>query len=127
MNPSMEPGTSSDSETASKLVLPRKKCTKILTDMLGKVETIKSSGILSVSKFSVMIGESTTIANKKLLCVLVKVMKSDREIVTQCFDMIKLDRADCSASAIFIAFESVFEKQNIPLYNIICLHQIMQP
>ncbi|KAK0070683.1 hypothetical protein PV325_000196 [Microctonus aethiopoides] len=43
----------------------------------------------------------------------------DRKIVTQCFDMIELDRADCSASAIFTAFESVFEKQHIPLDNII--------
>ncbi|KAK0071541.1 hypothetical protein PV325_012716, partial [Microctonus aethiopoides] len=47
-----------DSETASKLVLPRKKCTKILTDVLGKAETINLSDILRVSKFTAMIAKA---------------------------------------------------------------------
>ncbi|KAK0073784.1 hypothetical protein PV325_009231, partial [Microctonus aethiopoides] len=99
----------SDSVIAKNFRLPRNKCTKIRKNVLGAAATSSIADDFKKSKFSVMIVETTTIANKKLMCILVKVMQPDRTVVTDCFDMIELDRKNCSASALFAAFKSSFE------------------
>ncbi|KAK0170532.1 hypothetical protein PV328_008370 [Microctonus aethiopoides] len=104
---------------ATNLVLPRNKCTKIVKNVLGAAATSSIADYFKKSKFSVMIDETTTIANKKVMCILVKIMKPDCKVVTECFDMIELERKNCSASALFAAFKSCFEKQNIRLSNIV--------
>ncbi|KAK0179351.1 hypothetical protein PV327_005110 [Microctonus hyperodae] len=110
-----------DSKLSDKFVKPRKESTKVIVKSLGTEKNSKLSKILRESKFSVLIDESIPITGKKLPCVLVKFMTPDRKILKQCFELSELYGRNYSASILFAAFKTVFEKQNIPLSNIVSL------
>ncbi|KAK0070706.1 hypothetical protein PV326_002169 [Microctonus aethiopoides] len=135
MNPSMEPGTSFAAEepahTKKKVFNDKWLNDPFLKDWLqaspdgnGAFCSVCTC-VLSCMRYKLYQHAKTSkhtdnyITMKKTLSSAPVASNPDRKIVTQCFDMIELDRADCSASAIFTAFESVFEKQHIPLDNII--------
>jgi len=60
-------------EIANDLSLSRKKCTKIITNVIGKRESEKSIEILRKQRFSILIDESTTISNDKVLVYLLNI------------------------------------------------------
>ncbi|KAK0172507.1 hypothetical protein PV328_005815 [Microctonus aethiopoides] len=110
-----------DSKLSDKYVKTKKESTKIIVKSSGTEKNLKLSKILRESKFSVLIDESIPITGKKLPCVLVKFMTPDRKILKQCFELTELDGGNYSTSILFAAFKRVFEKQIIPLSNIVSL------
>lgn len=58
--------------------LSRRKCTKIIQNVISKRETEKNIELLKEQRFSILIDESTTISNDKVLCILVKYYNSEQ-------------------------------------------------
>lgn len=100
--------------------LSRRKCTKIIQNVISKRETEKNIELLKEQRFSILIDESTTISNDKVLCILVKYYNSEqRKCITVLLDMLQLDATDCSAQKIYDAFKKCFQIKEIPLTNIV--------
>ncbi|KAK0157111.1 hypothetical protein PV327_011384 [Microctonus hyperodae] len=76
---------------------------------------------LNDTKFSVLVDESTTTAGDKLLCILVKYIAPNRQLITELFELVNLDASDCSASKLYEAFESSFKQRNVPVTNIVAI------
>ncbi|XP_070529870.1 SCAN domain-containing protein 3-like [Cardiocondyla obscurior] len=111
-----------DSKIVQDLSLSRKKCSKIVKNIIAKRETEKLILNLKTRKFSVLIDESTDISETKIMCVLVRYLSPiNKKISTQLLDLISLDAKDCSSSKIFEAFKNLFQTKQIPLTNIIGL------
>lgn len=112
--------TCSDPQVVNDLKLSRKKCTQIVKNVLGKRENEKLVTNLKNQKFSILVDESTTISNDKLLCILVKyVSLENKKCVTQLFELVSLNATDCSADKLYAAFEKSFKSKDIPLSNIV--------
>ncbi|KAK0081267.1 hypothetical protein PV325_012459 [Microctonus aethiopoides] len=109
------------SKLLDKYVKTKKESTKITVKSSGTEKDSILSKILREYKFSVLIDENIPIIGKKLPCVLVKFMTPDRRILKQCFELTELDGRTYSTSILFAAFKTAFEKQNIPLCNIVSL------
>lgn len=103
------------------LALSRKKCTQIITNVIGKREDENTIGNLKQQRFSVLIEESTAVVtNDKILSILVKYVDRDsKESTTKLLELIKLNEKNCSASEIYLAFKNCLENKGIPLKNII--------
>ncbi|KYN09295.1 hypothetical protein ALC57_18591 [Trachymyrmex cornetzi] len=71
--------TCSNPQVVNDLKLSRKKCARIIKNVLGKRETEKLIINLKSQKFSILIDESTTICNDKLLCDNASVMRGARD------------------------------------------------
>lgn len=109
-------------EVVQDLSLARHKCASIVKNITAKRETEKIVEYLKISKFSILIDESTDISDTKLMCVLVRyVSPLNKKIVTQLLELLTLDATDCSANKIFKMFKESLEKQNIPIKNIVGL------
>lgn len=54
------------------LSLSAKKCSKIITNVVARVEIEKTIQILKHQTFSILVDETTDISNDKLFCILVK-------------------------------------------------------
>jgi len=107
-------------EIANDLSLSRKKCTKIITNVIGKRESEKTIEILRKQRFSILIDESTTISNDKVLCILVKYFHPiDKKIITELLELLELDATNCSADKLYNAFKNCFQTKEIPLQNIV--------
>jgi len=61
-----------DSKIAKDITLGRKKCSAIVRNVIAKTETEELVTILKKTSFSVMIDESTDVANKKIVCILTR-------------------------------------------------------
>ncbi|KAK0157263.1 hypothetical protein PV327_011290, partial [Microctonus hyperodae] len=86
-----------------KLVLSRKKCSNIITNVLGEKQSQDLSQNLIDNKFSVLVDESTTIAGDKLLCIVVKYIAPNGQLLTELFELVILDTTNCSASKLYEA------------------------
>jgi len=83
-------------------------------------ETEKTVQNLRKQKFSVLLDESTDIANDKIFCVLVKyVSPVIKKCVIELLELLQLDATGCSAEKLYSAFEKCFKDKEIPLNNII--------
>jgi len=110
----------SDSQIAEDFTLGRTKCTQILKNIVGKRETEETIQNLQSQKFSILLDESTTIANEKILCILVKyVSRETKKCITELLELVELDAKDCSAEQIYFAFEQCLKNKSIPLSNIV--------
>lgn len=110
----------SDPQVVQDLTLSRKKCTQIIKNVIGKRETEKTIKNLKCQKFSILLDESTTIANDKILCILVKyVSPDDKKCITELLELVQLDAKDCSAEKLYSAFEHCLQSKEIPLSNIV--------
>lgn len=88
--------TCSDPQVVHDLKLSRKKCSQIIKNVLGKRESEKLITNLKNQKFSILVDESTTISNDKLLCILVKYISlENKKCVTQLFELVSLNATDC--------------------------------
>lgn len=109
-----------DSQIAKDLSLSRKKCTQLINNVLGKRETERLVNNLLNTKFSILVDESTTITNDKMLCVLVKYFSiQNKKIVTELLELISLDATDYSAAKLYSAFEHCLKSKQIPISNIV--------
>lgn len=68
-----------DSQIGKDLKMSRRKCTKIVTNILGKRETERVVNNLINNKFSILVDESTTITHDKVLCVLVQYFSNEKK------------------------------------------------
>lgn len=111
---------SSNPQVVQNVTLARQKCSKIVTNILGKRETDKLVTILKLQKFSILIDESTTITNDKVLCILVRYISPEaKKCTTQLLELISLDATDCSADKLYRAFKTCLQDKEIPLSNLI--------
>ncbi|XP_024872448.1 uncharacterized protein LOC112455009 [Temnothorax curvispinosus] len=100
--------------------MSKTKCTKLITNVLGKRETDKLITTLKSQKFSILVDESTSISNDKLLCILVKYVSLEtKKCITQLLQLVALDATDCSADKLYSAFEKCLKSKGIPLSNIV--------
>jgi len=110
----------SDPQVVHDLKLSRKKCAQIIKNVLGKRETDTLVTNLKNHKFSILVDESTTISNDKLLCILVQYMSSEtKKCITQLLELVSLNATDCSADKLYSAFENCLKSKDIPLSNIV--------
>lgn len=110
----------SDPQVVQDLTLGRRKCTKIIQNIVGKRETEKTIQNLKCQKFSILLDESTSIANDKILCILVKyVLPENKKCITELLELVELDAKDCSAEKLYSAFEHCLKSKEIPLSNIV--------
>lgn len=109
-----------DSQIAKDLKLSRKKCRQLIVNVLGKRETEKIINNLITTKFSILVDESTTIANDKMLCLAAQYFSIESEkVVTELLELISLDATDCSAEKLYSAFEHCLKSKQIPISNIV--------
>ncbi|XP_076385087.1 uncharacterized protein LOC143263988 [Megachile rotundata] len=110
----------SDPRVVEDFKLSRRKCVRIIKNVLGKRETDKLVPILKNQKFSILIDKSTTIANDKLLCVLVKYVSPENgKCMTKLFELLPLNGLNYSAEKLYSAFEKSFKNKNIPISNVV--------
>ncbi|KYN14691.1 hypothetical protein ALC57_13105 [Trachymyrmex cornetzi] len=111
--------TCSDPQVVNDLKLSRTKCARIIKNVV-KRETDKLITNLKSQKFSILIDESTSISNDKLLCILVKYVSLEtQKCITQLLELVPLDAKDCTAEKLYCAFEKCLKSKGIPLSNII--------
>lgn len=109
-----------DPQVVRDMSLSRKKCTKIIENVLAKDVTDSLVKILQNQKFSVLIDESTHITDNKILYLSVKYFSRDAgTVVTQLLQIIELDSRDWSAEKLYTVFKDCFSKFSIPLPNIV--------
>ncbi|XP_032690138.1 uncharacterized protein LOC116853266 [Odontomachus brunneus] len=109
-----------DSQIAKDLTLSRTKCRQIITNILAKRESEKLINNLLNNKFSILLDESTSITNDKMLCILVKYFSiENKTVITQLLELVSLDATDCSAEKLYSAFEQCFKSKRIPMSNIV--------
>lgn len=109
-----------DSVIMQDLSLARNKCTNIIKEVIAKREIKKMIDILQEQKFSILIDESTDIAETKILCVLVQFFSFfHKKIKTQLLELLPLDATDCSANNIFELFKKLLEKYKFLIQNIV--------
>ena len=64
--------------------------------------------------------ESTSIANDKMLCVLVKYFSVQyNKVVIELLELISLDATDCFAEKLYSAFEHCLKSKQIPISSIV--------
>ncbi|KAK3914483.1 SCAN domain-containing protein 3 [Frankliniella fusca] len=109
-----------DSPTAQDVTLGRTKCTKMMKNVVGKVETDDVvANVIAVPCYSVMIDGSTDHTSKKFMCVLVKYCSVHEGAVTRLLELVCLDARDCSAQAQFDALSKCLYDKGISMYKII--------
>lgn len=109
-----------DSQITKDLKLSQKKCRQLIVNVLGKRETEKIINNLMTTKFSILVDESTTIANDKMLCLAAQYFSIESEkVVTELLELIPLDATDCSAEKLYSAFEHCLKSKQIPISNIV--------
>lgn len=111
-----------DSKIAENLTLGHMKCTNIVKNVISQHETNCLVEALKIVKFSVLVDETTDIAMKKLLCVLVRyVCPIKKTIQVNLLKLIEVNAADTKAETLYFEFKNCLEKYNIPIKNIIGL------
>lgn len=117
--------TFTDSNIAKNIKLKRTKAQAIINNVIGKTEKETLRQVLKVTKFSVLIDESTDIAVVKTVCVVVRYYNQILgKIVTHFWDLIQLfdnSTQDYTANAehLFNIVIQSFLKHEIPLENIV--------
>ena len=92
--------------------LARDKCKNIVTNVIGKREVDKIVNDLRITKFSLLIDESTDISDTKLICVLVKYLSPvNKRVTTKLLELMSVDATDNSANKIFECFEHLFKEK----------------
>lgn len=109
-------------DVLDKISLGRKKCTNIVKNIIGAVETEKLAAILKVTPFSIFVDESISIQNGKYLCLLVRYFcPNSKRIYVKLLDFILLDSRDCSAEALFSKIENSITGKGLSMKMIIGL------
>lgn len=102
-----------DSKIIQDAQLKRTKCTEIIKNVICKQEINELVAILQEAAFSVLVDESTDIADKKSMCLLAKyVDKVSGAATTKLLEFIEVDAKDCSAVNLYKEFKNCLGKQN---------------
>lgn len=112
-----------DSKIIQDATLDRTKCTAIIKNVIAKVETQETVAALQDDRpFSVLVDESTDIAMKKIVCVLVKYIDPvTGRIRTKLLQLVEVDAKDCSAEKLYEAFKKSLTELGVPVKNVIGL------
>jgi len=90
-----------DSKVTQSLTLYRKKCTRIIMNVIAPVEINETIEIISTCPFSVLVDESTDISSRKFLCVLVHFVHPKAGTVQiRLLELVAIDATDCSTKTI---------------------------
>lgn len=109
-----------DSEILKKMTLGRNKCTKIMTNVLGRCEKEKIIDNIRVDKFSIFVNESTDASNNKWLTFLVKYIDAETS-QTRCelLELIKVKNKEAPDETLLSSFEDILQQKLIPSENLI--------
>lgn len=108
-----------DSDIIKSVELGRQKCTSIIKNVIAKAETDTLVKKLKVTKFSVMVDESTDIGLNKHMCVLVRFFDKESErVVVKLLDLLPIG-TDCTAEVLYNTFKECILSFGIPFDNII--------
>ncbi|KAG5307216.1 SETMR methyltransferase, partial [Acromyrmex insinuator] len=73
-----------------------------------------------IDKFFILLDETTSVANDKMFCVLIKYFSVQyNKVVTKLLELISLDATDCSAEKLYSVFEHCLKSKQIPISNIV--------
>lgn len=109
-----------DSKIIEKATLGRTKCTSIIKNVLAPTLNKVLVNMLKVTKFSVLIDESTDIGRNKSTCVLVRFVNPiNGNINTKLLDLIELNEPDYSAEKLYSKFKKLLGNMGIPISNVI--------
>lgn len=117
-----------DSEICKKVQLKRTKATSILKNVIAPSSKTDLVEILKVTKFSIMIDESTDIACQSTMCILVRFYSDiDKCIVNRYWSLVQVyDKTDknkvyegATSHNLFNSCINTFTEYNIPLKNLI--------
>lgn len=100
-----------DSAISQKVTCERTKCTKIVTNVIGKESFNELVNFLKVKKFSLLVDESTDISGTKYLAVLSRFF--DGSAITDRF-LALIPVADVTAANLYQVIKNFFVEQNIP-------------
>ncbi|XP_034256308.1 protein FAM200B-like [Thrips palmi] len=114
-----------DSKIVQDMTLGPDKCNAIVRNVIAKVETEELAEDLRNTYFSTMVDESTDQGAEKNLIIVVKFLSprapgKDKPRVT-ILELARLDSTNCSAEALWNAYDKVLEKHRIPHDNCIGL------
>lgn len=117
-----------DSKICKKMKIKRTKAPCIVKNVIAPHEKQNLINLLSNTKFSIMIDESTDIAYTKTMCIIVRFFSSQHQrIISKFWDLIQIygdkncediNSGGTAANLFNICIES-FQKHNIPLKNTI--------
>lgn len=117
-----------DSKIAQQISLKRTKATAIATAVIGETEKEELASKLRKNKFSVISDESTDVSTQKSSCVVVRLYDDkSKQIVSKFWELSKIfdssnpDLANEGATGknLFNALINSFEKENVPIANLI--------
>ena len=111
-----------DSKVLESMSMSRTKCNKIISNVLGPVETDRVVDILQNEKFSIFIDETSDITNQKWMTFHCRyVDPKTQDIRSQLVKLINIDAKNSNAENLFHAFKNEIYKLNIPFLNIVAL------
>jgi hypothetical protein len=127
-----------DSQIIADMQLKRTKCTNIVKNVLGThatnclvnelKEVRKIKYLIDINSihcfqthYSILVDESTDIATKKLVCLLVRYQKPNGTVVTSLLELIHFDARDGSAQMLYDSFKATLEKHQLNLNNLLGL------
>ncbi|XP_070515358.1 protein FAM200A-like [Cardiocondyla obscurior] len=104
------------------MTMNRKKCQKIVTNLLCPIETHRVVDIIQNNKFSIFIDETSNISNQKWMTFLVRYVNLETlDTCSQLVKLIDIDAKSSSADKLFDAFIKEMWKLQIPFPNIIAM------
>lgn len=111
-----------NSKVLESMNISRKKCTKIISNVLCPVETDRIVKNIQNTKFSVFIDETSDISNEKWMTFFVRYVNSKTlDVYSQLVKLINVDAKDCNSEKLFHAFKIEMWKLQIPFSNVIAL------
>lgn len=112
-----------DSRIVQDMTLGRDKCNAIVRNVIGKTETEGIVKDLRETFFTVLVDESTDTGNDKSMVVVARYTPrtpqgaKPKKCRTVLLELVRLDSKDCTAAALWAAYEACLEKHQIPVTN----------
>lgn len=116
--PGLIANVTSDSKVASAAKCARTKNSAIFRNVMGNVSFSDLVVCLRNTKFSLIIDESTDLSTLKYLVLLARYYDQNVQKTCDVF-LTLLEMKDCTAQGLYTSIVNFFEKNNIPLENVI--------
>lgn len=111
-----------DSHIVGSMSMGRRKCQKIISNVLCPVETNRVVDIIKNTKFTILIDETSYISTEKWMAFLVRYVDPETlDTHSQLVKLIDIDPKNDSSDKLFDAFEKEMWSMQIPFSNIIAM------
>lgn len=111
-----------DPHVIKSMRMSRTKCTNIILNVLGPVETDHVVQNIQNTKFSIFIDNTSDISNEKWMSFFVRYVNPQTlDVHFQLVKLIDIDAKDCSAEKLFNALKQEMSKLQISFSNIVAL------